>query len=75
MNAFELYEAVFDSANEYAQATTEYVSQYAENALDKHISSDVANQIIECHIAFKNKGNGNNDYFHMVEKPLSAIEI
>ena len=37
MTAFDLYEAAFDSANDYAEETAEYVQQYADGAFDKYV--------------------------------------
>ncbi len=77
MNAFELYDACFDSANDYAEATAAYVSEYAHEAMGIAIGHDVAEMI-----ALKKRewdsgrlGEGTDDFWHGVEKPLSAIEI
>lgn len=79
MNAFEIYEAAFDSAIDGAEATTDYVQDYAEFALDTAITREVAQAIVDAHLSFKglneNNGEFQNAFYHKIEAPLSAIEI
>lgn len=77
MNAFELYTSVFDSANDYAQATAEYVQDYAFGAFDINVSDATAAKIIECHAAYEasESGEGQNNFWHLVQKPLENIEL
>ncbi|SFN76570.1 hypothetical protein SAMN05216516_1206 [Izhakiella capsodis] len=75
MNAFEIYDAAFDSANDNIEYTAHYVKQYAEGALDVFLSDEIAKEIADCAIKFRDNGNGTNDLYHFVEKPLSEIEI
>lgn len=73
MNAYEPYEAAFDSANEHAELTVEYIKQYAEGAFDLYVSDETAAAILEC--ANQYQDNGTNDLFQMVEKPLKSMEL
>lgn len=79
MNAFELYSSVFDSSNEYAEATASYVQQYASGAFDIEVSDEVAAKIVECHLAYEaaaeQSGEGQNERWHLVQKPLENIEL
>lgn len=79
MNAFDLYDAVFDSANDYAENTTAYVKQYADGAFDLYISDEVAQKIVDCRTEFltetEKNGEGQNNQWHCVEKSLSEIEL
>lgn len=45
MNAYELYDAAFDSACDNAEATKGYVSGYANGAFDLAIRDEVAELI------------------------------
>ena len=74
MNAHDLFDAAFDTANDNAEATAAYVKQYADG-LDLAISDEVAEQIAAAKIKFDTEGNGSNDYWHMIEKTLSQIEL
>lgn len=76
MNAYELYDAAFDSAQgEFAQSTVEYVKQYADGAFNTVVSDEVAQKIVACRVDFEQNGDGSNDFWHMVRKPLEAIEL
>lgn len=84
MNAFELYDAVFDSAREEYQGSTheervEDVIQYAAGALDLMISSEVAERIVAAKESFLGLDEAGGEYedafFHKVRKPLEAIEL
>jgi len=75
MNAYELYDAAFDNANDHVEYSASYVTEYAEGAYDICIEYDVAKQIADCALNFRENGNGTNDLYYMVEKPLSEIEI
>lgn len=79
MNAAELYEAAFDSANEYAEPTAQYVANYASGAFDMEISADQAEAVAEARrewLALVAEGNADsNKKFHRVTKPLEAIEL
>lgn len=89
MNAFELYEAAFDSAcEEYIPATREekiqYVIGYADNAFDKpvNVTKEIAEKIVDCHLdwyaqTWGEEGNGHitNNMYHLVEAKLEGIEL
>ncbi|WP_428142372.1 hypothetical protein [Delftia acidovorans] len=75
MNAYELFDAVFDSANDYAEPTASYVKQYADGALDLVISDEVAETIAAAKRTFDAQGDGSNDFHHMVRKPLEEIKL
>lgn len=74
MNAYELYEAVFDND---AEETVEYIKQYAEGAFDLSISEEVAQKILDCRERYKaeteRNGEGQNNLYHFVKAPLSEI--
>jgi hypothetical protein len=84
MNAYQLYEAVFDSARkEFVPETTEGkvldVLEYAEGALDISISREIAERIVAAHEAFfaaeLNGGLDSNKYHYIVKSPLSEIGL
>ena len=79
MNAYQLYDAAFDTANDYAENTIAYVKQYAEGALDTHVSDAVAQKIVDARIdylkATESNGEGQNNLWHIVQKPLEQIEL
>ncbi|GKV89295.1 hypothetical protein [Pectobacterium carotovorum] len=76
MNAYELYDAAIENAEmNDAEISAKYFSEYADGAMNTYISDDVAKKIAECAIEFRDNGNGSSDLYHMVEKPLSEIEI
>ncbi len=78
MNAYKLYEAVFDSANDY-EKTIEHVQSYGNSAFDLDVSAEVAQKILDCREKFEKEteknGEGQNNLFHFVEKPLSEIKL
>lgn len=79
MNAFELYDAAFDSACDYAEDTIEYIQGYADGAFNLSVSDEIAQKILDCKAAFKaeteKNGQGQNNLYHLVEAPLSEIEL
>ncbi len=79
MNAYELYAAAFDSACDFQEPTSAYVSQYADGAFDMSISIDTAELIATKRrewLALVEDGKSNsNKFFHLVEKPLAEIEL
>lgn len=79
MNAHEVFAAVFDTANDFAEATAEYVQQYAENAMGVAVTPEVAAKIVAAKNAVDaanaENGEGQNNLWHHAEKPLSEIEI
>ena len=84
MNAFELYEAVFDPARDEClpeektvDKLTQEVSEYASGAFEISVDDGTCQRIAEAYIAFQNRENqveGSNEYFHLVEKPLREID-
>ena len=84
MNAFNLYNAVFDSArSEFVppdrSGRIADVIQYADGALDLTVSADVAAKIVDARAAYEcatdENGEGQNNMWHYVEKPLSEIAL
>ena len=81
MNAYELYDAVFDSANDYAEPTIEYIQEYADGAYEipVYVSDAVAQKMLDCRAACikANEENGeySNNHYHHIQAPLEAIEL
>ncbi|AOV01666.1 hypothetical protein GY14_02695 [Delftia tsuruhatensis] len=75
MNAYELFDAAFDSANDHRESTAAYVKQYADGAFDLVISDEVAEAIAAAKRKFDANGDGSNDFYHMVRAPLEEIEL
>ena len=79
MNAYQLYNAAFDSACDYAEETVKYIKEYAENVFGITITNETATLILECRAAWKaaNDENGQwqNNYYYCVRKPLEQIEL
>ncbi|WP_250439873.1 hypothetical protein [Delftia tsuruhatensis] len=75
MNAYELFDAAFDSANDHRESTATYVKQYADGAFDLVISDEVAEIIAAAKREFDANGDGSNDFYHMVRAPLEEIEL
>ena len=79
MNAFELYEAAFDTANDQAEATAEYVNQYASGAFDLYVPQDVCEKIAAARRAYQGADSENGEYEQAyavhVRRPLESIEL
>lgn len=84
MNAYQLYDAVFESARsewipESREEQIEDVMQYADSTFDLNVSHAVAAQIVAARdeLLKANDANGEwtNNHWHCVEKPLSEIEL
>ena len=79
MNACQIYDAIFDEANEeHVRLTTEYVEAYAANAMDNPISTEVAQKIIDCHLALveaNSEGQWTHNYHTCVQFVLEEIEV
>ena len=87
MNAFKLYEAIFDSARKEYQGTdlesmVQDIIDYADGAFDLRVEKEEAKKMAECAINFEEKtwgesGNGEyeNNYFVLVKDVLDEIEI
>lgn len=84
MNAFELYEAVYDTAREVPQYEThaervQDVIDYADGALDMDVPSEVAEKIANARRSYKgldeDGGEYENAYYYKVRKPLEEIEL
>lgn len=80
MNAFELYDAVFDSANDGSDdVTAANVIAYADGALDLTISNEVAERVAKLRkewLAMVEAGTATaNEHYHLVEKELSEVEL
>lgn len=79
MNTYQIYDAVFDEANDYKQNTPDYIQDYALNALGVTITKELAQNISDCHTKYLvetgRNGEGQNNHWHYVRKPLSEIEV
>lgn len=79
MNAYELYDAAFDSACDLQEPTSEYVAAYAGGAFNMAISNDTAELVATKRrewLALVEAGESNsNEFWHRVQKPLEEIEI
>lgn len=79
MTALDLYEAAFDSANDYAEETAEYVQEYAADAFNKHVDIDACEKIAACRRAYKGMNSEGGEYAQayntQVRKPLEDIEL
>jgi len=88
MNAFKLYEAVFDQAREEYQGTdlesmVADIIEYADGAFGKAVEQHEAETLAECAIDFEDKtwseenGNGEyeNNYFVCVKDKLQSLEF
>lgn len=91
MNAFELYNAVYDSArdaflpeNPTREELIQDVIDYAFNAYDNpvNVSHEIAEKIVDAHSAYQaatwgENGNGQyeNNMFYCVQEPLEEIEL
>lgn len=79
MNAYQLFEAAFDPACDDAEASVEYVQQYADGAFDLYVSDETAQKIVAakvaCDAATAENGEGPNNLFQIVQQPLETIEL
>ena len=79
MNAYQLYEAAFDSACDYAADTIDYIVQYADGAFDLFITDADAQKILEARrqylAAVDQDGQGEHHYHHLVRAPLEEIQL
>lgn len=75
MNAFDLHQAAFDAACECQEETVGYIKQYADGALNVYVSGKVAQEILRCRNTFAASKQGSDNYYRLLEEPLSAIEI
>lgn len=80
MNAFDLYEAAFDTAQaEVAEPTASYVEEYAFGALGMAIATDVAEVIAEVRrnwLEMVEAGEADsNKKYHKVQAILQDIEL
>ena len=80
MNAYEIYDGAVENAEiaglDDSEMTAEYFDDYAFNAMDVALGSGVAEQIAAAYaawIACDNKCD--NEHWHIVEKPLSEIQV
>ena len=75
MTAFDLHQAAFDSACDYAEETIEYITQYADGAFDLFVSSEVAQKILDCRVEWRESGYGANNFYNLVREPLEEIQL
>lgn len=80
MNAFEIYEAAFDAAQgDNRAATAEYVSDYADGALEISVSNEVAQKIADVradYLAQCEAGEIDSNWiYYNVQAALEEIEV
>lgn len=79
MNAYELYEAAFDTAIDCKPATAGYVQEYAIGVFDLCVSNEICEQIAEKRakwLVMTESGEATADgFWHSVQKPLEEIEL
>lgn len=79
MNAYELYEAAFDTACDFTEETVDYLRSYAGGAFDLYVPEEVCQKILDCRAACREateqNGEGANNSFYLIKRPLEAIEI
>ena len=79
MNAYQLYEAAFDSACDDAADTIDYIVQYADGAFDLFITDADAQKILEARrqylAAVDQDGQGEHHYHHLIRVPLEEIQL
>lgn len=79
MNAYELHEAAFDSACDYAEDSVEYIRDYADGAFGIYVSDGICERILECRKAYREatdkNGEGQNNAYHLIQVPLQSIEL
>ena len=79
-NAFELYELVTDAQAVEQRGAFDYMSlEDLQACFDGLLNQDIAEKIIAAHKALHeaNEANGKfaNNYYYIIEKPLSEIEL
>lgn len=79
MNAYQLYNHTFDSANNHSRESVAYIKEYAENVFGIIVPDETATLILECKAALdcanKNNGKWQNNYYYCVRKPLEQIAL
>lgn len=79
MNAFDLEQAAFDSANDYVDESVQYLQQYADGAFGIAVTDDVCRKILSARAAYRaateHNGEGQNNHFWLVREQLEAIEL
>ena len=82
MNAFELYELATDSKSVEQRGAFDYMQLSMEDlqaCFDGLLNQEIAEKIIAAHkeLHSENEANGKfaNNYYHIIEKQLSEIEL
>lgn len=79
MNAYELFDACFDSACDFAEPTAKYVADYAEGAFNMTISNEAAELIAakkrQWDMTVEAGESSQNEFWHQVQKQLEDIEL
>ena len=84
MNAYEIYEAVFDSNRkewipESVEEKIDDVIQIADSVFDIELSKEVAARIVNANSSLQEENDKNgeweNNFWHCVKKPLSEVEL
>ena len=79
MNAFELYELATDAKSVEQRGAFDYMPLDLQACFDGLLNQDIAEKIIAAHkkLHEENEANGkfSNNYYHIIEKTLSEIEL
>ena len=79
MNAYQLYNHIFDSANGYSCESVAYVKEYAENVFGITVTDATATLILKCKAALdcanENDGKWENNYYYHVRAQLENIKL
>lgn len=76
MNLFEIYEAALDNAaNNEIVLDVEYIQDYVGVALDAHIPVQMAQMIVDAHIAWLDSERGPHNYYVLVESVLEDHNV
>jgi len=79
MNAYELFDAAFDSAADGQERTIDYIVGYADGAFNVYCPDHVAQQILDCMAEFERQTDENGEYqnnaWHCIKKPLQEIQL
>ena len=79
MNAFELYELATDAQAVEQRGAFDYMQLDLQACFDGLLNQEIAEKIIAAHKTLHeaNEANGKfaNNYYHIIEKQLSEIEL
>ncbi|BBL25453.1 hypothetical protein [Comamonas terrigena] len=79
MNAYELFDAAFDSACDNAEATIQYIQAYADGAFGLTVSDEIAQKMLACKAACAKANDANGEWGfnrdHYIRRELEEIEL